>query len=746
MNHPLLSFGWARAAGKTLTARAQATADACRAARGFELSELREVKLGAHLCDVLIVDVCNDQVPSRSPHGIRPREPLALVFPRDPSAAPQVRALRADFPQVPHLNHVSSNEPKWLCLDFEPWSELSRRWTPQRHLERILWWLEETAKGRLHRDDQPLEPFYFASSIDIRVPRDIEQLAATYTFAVEPQSFVTRGPDAVSGRLVVLGQAPSQVPIVPLFLRVPPLIHGVIEIRPNTLGELDDQLRARGSGLIEVLRASVLKARDARARISTASSPSCLLLVHLELQRSPGVPPERTELKGFATARSLDDLGVGAGVLERHNGATGKLLIADVAKKTWRDLTIDPCNVHFDLEPANLRAFSGVSENGASDSYVLAGVGALGSHLAEIWAREGWGRWTFLDEDYVQPHNTCRHIALDSDIGRSKVAVVAKRVQSILKPGAIVASPHVASAVSQSPEVLDAVKQAKLVVDATTSLEVPRELARRGESPRLASVFVAPSGHDSVLLIEDQNRSLRLDAIEAQYYGAVIASQWGERHLGRSGPGLWVGAGCRDVTVIMSTETIELHAALLARRIRLASTQGNALAAVWRHDDVTGAIAREDVPLHEGVTDDQGGWCVVSHKGIEEKLRHLRSARLPVETGGVILGYQDHVSRRVYVVDVLPQPPDSVGEVTGFVRGVTGLQESIREASHRTADVVGYVGEWHSHPAGSRPTPSTHDRQLLDHLSAELAAEGDPALMIIIGHQGEVTYKLKAQV
>jgi hypothetical protein len=111
-------------------------------------------------------------VPTRNSVGIRYCEPLALVFCTSLERQPEVRALRDGFPVTAHQNYVMVGEPPSLCLYFEPWSRVRRSWTPQFHLNRILWWLAETANGTLHRPDQPLEQLYFDSPFELVLPWD----------------------------------------------------------------------------------------------------------------------------------------------------------------------------------------------------------------------------------------------------------------------------------------------------------------------------------------------------------------------------------------------------------------------------------------------------------------------------------------------------------------------------------------------------------------------------------------------
>jgi integrative and conjugative element protein (TIGR02256 family) len=134
----------------------------------------------------------------------------------------------------------------------------------------------------------------------------------------------------------------------------------------------------------------------------------------------------------------------------------------------------------------------------------------------------------------------------------------------------------------------------------------------------------------------------------------------------------------------------------------------------------------------------RGEWRVLLDEGTHSKVVGLRHARLPVETGGVILGYVDHKTHTIAVVDLLPAPADSVETQSGFIRGVEGLEEVLKRVSELSAKVVRYVGEWHSHPSFSSPTPSRDDRALLATLRAQLEQDGDPVLMLIVGAAGEI--------
>jgi hypothetical protein len=257
----------------------------------------------------------------------------------------------------------------------------------------------------------------------------------------------------------------------------------------------------------------------------------------------------------------------------------------------WREIKVHPVEVKTGITKNFARKASAVDGNTADFRGVLAGVGALGSGLAELWAKEYWGDWTFIDPDFIKAHNIVRHIAKDLHVGSFKADVVKEMVERNYHAGyyPVTSIPQSVSNLTNE-EVKKAITTADFLVDATTTLEVPRDISQKDDVPRSSSVFVTPSGQGSVLLIEAADRKERLDGLEAQYYRAIINSDWGASHLDGHRGDITVGAGCRDVSVIMSNETIQLHAALLARQVRLLRDQPAACIRVWATNFETGAV------------------------------------------------------------------------------------------------------------------------------------------------------------
>lgn len=725
---------------------------ACQQHPAIEVVELRRLERGGgqnlQIVDGIVVECCDGTVPSRNPVGIKNSERLLLLYGPGLLTPHEVWALRVNFPVTPHQNHVLSGEPASLCLYFEPWSAVERTWTAAKHLQRILWWLRETALDVLHRSDQPLERLYFVSPYQIVLPADFNERMANQAEVLrltcaraKPDGTMLRGLFCPRDSAAIDANTPG---LDSLVIQVLPTLVTRIERYPTTLGDLHDQLAACGSGLhtslVEVVKNSV---PSAGLQIHNPRVQHTLLLLRIPLIRMAGASPERTDVTGFIVHNTnVASLGIACGAA--FNGVDGKAYadnpviegaITDIkpVPDAWRALIIEPVDVRLAFTQVDARKASGISDAGAEFQGALAGVGALGSSMADLWCRTGWGHWTYIDDDIVHAHNLVRHCAKDLHLGWTKVDVVADMARltwpNAPKPLAIAAKVTDFT----NDRVKSALASASLLVDATTTLEVPRDLSDRDDSPRMASTFFTPSGRDSVLLFEDEARKVRLHNIEAQYYRAILNTRWGEGHLNGHHGSYWVGGGCRDLSGVLSQEIVQLHGSTLARQIRLLTANPEAQIRIWTLDDATGTLSCEIVKVMESKETQLGEWRVVWDEGLATKLKSLRAELLPSETGGVILGYVDQKRKAAHIVDVLCAPADSVASRSEFTRGTAGVRDALERAGALTANIVGYLGEWHSHPLNSSAVPSTTDAELLASLAKTLALDGVPALMVIVG-------------
>jgi hypothetical protein len=724
---------------------AKKTLDLCLKSGSFDVIELRKInsKDNEHK-DIIVVDCINDQVPSRNEIGIKVRERLALVF--QENKIPEVRALRKDFPLVSHLNHVPPNEPASLCLYFQNWSAVERTWTPQKHLQRVFWWLSETAKNSLHRDDQPLERLYFQSPFEIVLPPDYKEKYNDKYLSMICCPIMLSSKEFKVIRVKFVDSKSKETSELPnlkiLTLNSLPVVHGQISFSPNSLGHLHDQYIERGFDFYENLCGSIKKLSD--GGVIKKTDDRCLIIINTPIRRKPESDVEKIFTNAFHTTVDLSVLGQATGILE--DGMDGKLyaitIFGDTGRRSmkWRELEILPVEVKEDIDRSFAQKHSGIEFDGSNFNGVVIGVGALGSAISDIWAKEAWGNWVFVDHDIIKPHNTIRHIARNSHVGIYKAEIVKGMTNENFHPGYYTSSAIVDKATNwDNQELKSSLESSDLIVDISTTLDVPRELSLKETIGRSCSLFVTPSGMGSVLMLEDKDRKIRIDSLEAQYYRAVINNEWGKSHLTGHLGNLWVGASCRDLSAVISFETIQLHAATLARQLRIHQNKPDSLIRIWKLDDENGSLIAETVISEPAYYAEESGWRIVWDLQIEKKLQSMRYDSLPKETGGIILGYVDHKIRSIFIVDVLPAPYDSESDQTGFTRGVTGLNEILKAVAARTANIVGYIGEWHSHPAFASANPSSLDWKLIHTIGKVMETEGQPAVMIIAGTAGEIS-------
>ncbi|MGG2041291.1 ThiF family adenylyltransferase [Burkholderia gladioli] len=720
--------------------RAQALYDAVEHHRDFTVVQLlKSTDVAPGEREFLIVDVVCDGVPPKNTAGIRYRERLVLCVPDDRKRLVEVLALRRDFPILMHQNQGVVGAPASLCLYFEPVATVTRTWTPQNFLRRIQWWLEKSATGELHPADQPVEQLFFASRFELIVPWNFESLRSNPELRFILTRRTARSDDSLTyfleatQRNISNGAGTS----TPVELTLPPVVHGFVERHPTTLGELADTLVRRDVDLLTSL------SRELQSRVGSDGARAnpqdnyTIILLHIPIARTEAHEAVATTHQAFIAPIGELQLGVDTGALICHDNryfSAAGLINPDVPT-SWRRQLVFAMDVLRQNDALAARRQSGIRDAGPDG--VLIGAGSLGSALANLWGRAGWGKWTVIDKDHVKPHNLSRHVAHARQIGQPKAAVVADLHAAHADGATQIQALNADACDFDLAEIGDALRKNALVVDASTTLEYPRAASAVDDLGRQMSVFLTPSGNAAVLLAEDAGRKMRLRTLEAQYYRALIQGEWGRTHLDGSAGTFWSGASCRDISMVLPYSRILGQAGTLAEQIPIAFAQQAAVIRAWQRNADDGAVAVYDVPTFTERRLPLGDFDLFVDSGVEEQLKTARTRAFPNETGGALLGYYDFNINAVIVVLGLPSPPDSTSTPTSFERGVKGLSDAVAEASRRTAGIVGYIGEWHSHPPGHSASHSRDDLVQLVHLALGMADDGLPAVQLIVG-EGEL--------
>ena len=712
---------------------------ACINNSSCEVIELRkDVERGSQS---IIVDFADGSFNSENTVGIYRVERLALTYNKLGKSFWEVRALRIDFPITSYQNYVPEGEPRSLCLFLEPWESLERAWTPESFLNRIFWWLRTTVDGTIHDNNQPIEQIFFSSSTNIFLPENIFestidlQKRLSFTFI----NYNDGKAKTLIGEFSEEENKSNFSLCVPVSIFLDPIEIGPMEDVPYTLGELQEILEQRGSSVVDLLKVAIRNLVTENG-IEFQQDEKEFLLLLLGIPRVKNGEIVNLEIRGFEINSEIGYVGECLSVIikspdDKKWYRSYKLgCETNENDENWKSLSINPINVHIYPSAETIRRISGLDANEVGPVGIIAGVGALGGLLAKIWGRECWGEWTYVDHDIVQPHNLARHISSRKHLGCPKTIVIQNIVNDIHNHYKGKKNRYfVASIDSRDPKLNSAIEEAEILIDATTTLHIPRIISRENKYPRTLSVFITPSGMASVMLLEDKDRLVRCASLEAQYYRAILNSDWGAGHLVEHMGQFWIGAGCREITVAMSDELVHLHAAILSRQIRKSATQQAARICIWDYQDDTGEINSREISVFPSRTARIANWEIIWDDGFIEDASRYRFEALPNEIGGILFGIVDHKDMTITLVKAAIAPENSKSTPSNFRRAAYNSPEVLEDCHKRTAGIVGYVGEWHSHPPGHSVSPSEDDMLQLEFLTSTLKIDGLPGIMMIIG-------------
>lgn len=723
----------------------------CRRLDG--IGENAQAQLGGTETVVFDVEV---ELPQHKVNDIRRIERIAVAFwPKD-NTYPETLALREDFPQVPHLNLRVFEIPRSPCLYDEPYTEIKLRWTSTVFIERIREWLAKTATGTLHAEDQLLEPLLIGSPTRIILPSDF--ISANDVNAPEKLSImrVNSGGD----RFCLLAVRPGEeeqtagrksVPeFVPTVIIGNPQAHGIIRKQPVNLYELHQFLKSANVDLLSVLRERLSGWQSDKSFMKA----SLVLILVLPKTRSKGAPEENPDIWAFMCVRitpegegsnheidqnvrfaKIVEIGEQIGLWKIEGGSMAGMVPVD-EKKQGERVEVALLNPTSALSRANAARFNGLTRRDAR-RIAAVGMGSLGSQVFLNYMREAYGEWVLIDKDLLLPHNLARHGLYGSLAGHAKVEPLAFYANNTIdgEPIAKAIITDVLDPGDMSEQLGKSFAIADVIFDFSASVAVARYLSQDVNSPvRRVSLFLNPRGTELVMMVEDAGRKILLTSLEMQYYRLLTEKVELEDHLRREEGGrIRYAHSCRDVSATISQEYVALHAAIGSRALRRALDCEDATINIWQADDNGGVRSLRLSPAST-IIEKKGAWTIYTDTRLLEKAQEIRASKLPNETGGVLIGAFDMQRRITYVVDLLPAPPDSLEQPTGFIRGSHGLTEAVERIEKITGGQLTYIGEWHSHPSGHGVKPSNnYDRKLFEWLRGKMATDGLPPLMLIVG-------------
>lgn len=642
---------------------------------------------------------------------------------------------RADFPIVPHLNVLPDNQ-KTLCLFDVSFEDVKYMFNANMFLRRVVYWFEQTARGQLHEPDQPLEP-YFPGARDglvLRLDNDSPFIRLKKTDT----------PHGVLYQQVPLENTSDGQVYTILDVKIQKVFsENIINKMPKTLGELDDAFDKSIGEFLEDhiskiwgIKQTSLYQRLFQQKETELRNSAVILALRISLARTKGGAPEQNHIKAFQLADNFQALYQAFGYQRDRKGK----LVKNQQMDRHTDLPVTPYEVLLSFDRLTAFLYNERGFLGKDIYYVQIGLGALGSQVANNCIRAGYGKWTYIDSDVLYPHNLARHCLGQANIGQNKAQAMQAYANTLTgnhDPSVVKAIPSGVFDVNAREEITSAIMSSGMIVDCSASVAVERYLSHElAGHTRVVSFFMNPSGTALVMLLESANRSICLDSLEMQYYRMLIREPTLSNHL-KSDHRVLYSSTCRGTSLVYPQDNAAIFAGFCSKAIKKAQTFDGASISVWTLDNLSLRHFEESGEEFDEVCSD--GWRVKISPTLMEKLYSQRQAKLPNETGGVLVGSYDFAHYICYIVDSIDSPPDSEEYPCAYIRGCNGLFENVSKIEDVTVGNLTYVGEWHSHPTTSTQ-PSRDDVVLLKSITDYTRAHGNPGCMMIVGEQNYSLY------
>lgn len=343
------------------------------------------------------------------------------------------------------------------------------------------------------------------------------------------------------------------------------------------------------------------------------------------------------------------------------------------------------------------------------------GAGSLGSKMIMHDARSGNRNIAAVDNKPLLSHNLARHELFAADISRNKARAIIEQIKAFYTldlTDNLIAFDRSITSLNDTD-----IEQYKLIVDTTASVQVKNNLLLRTlpVGSRYCKAEIADDGALGLFYAEGAARNPRMDDLVNLILFLAVSEadlqKWRIADAGRTIKNLDIGLGCSSATSVMADNTLSLHASVFSKIIEKTVKPSNGDSAgllylsICREEGELPQIASKkfDVAPFEVLECQAGsGWQIRMRAGMTEIFLALCKKYKPVETGGVLVGMANYKTKVVHVFDLITEPQDSKGTCTGFTRGKKGLPQEIEKVKRATGNVIGYIGEWHTHPMDLR--------------------------------------------
>lgn len=691
--------------------------------------------ISAHLIENeregIVFDV-SVEVPQYRKFDIRSTERILVIFDKLDKSCPEVYALRRDFPETLHQNIRNFEFPRCLCVYEQPYHELKLKWTAASFLEQIRNWLKMTALGKSHGDNQTLEPYILGYSGNIILPQKTND---NQKLAVKLIGKLGNKYNFLATEITEEASENSNGEYFVFYISCKVQLHGIIKSVPINYNDLYKLLFNLDVDLSKIFKEKIIHFYKHNDQNKLFLKP--LVIIKIPIKRDLESDEVSNQIFCFYFNEIIGEMGVKLNILwSSDNGETYVQNISTNPTISNDDIPTAMLKPHIAFNSSLGSEMNNITKN-INIKLLIIGVGAIGSQIFLNLARMGFGKWHLIDNDLLLPHNLARH-ALYNSVGYNKSEIMSIQANTMLGDKSF--SNSIVDDFNSPIDIQEidkVISETDLIVDCSASIAVAREIAaKNADRGRCVSIFLNTTGTDLVILAEDINKTIGLDALEMQYYRELTKNLELDMHLTDNNGSVRYATSCRDVSSRIPQDYVALHSAIGTNFIKRILDRNEAKIGVWQINEETLSIKHFDVAFNSVTQKSFGGWNILIDSYIENKLFEARTNKLPNETGGVLIGAYDMERKKIYIVDTVLSPKDSIESPYSYYRGIEGLEERLDEIAEKTISNLMYIGEWHSHPPKASLAMSKDDKIHYNWVREHFEKMDLPPLTIIVG-EGE---------
>jgi len=665
-------------------------------------------------------------LPSKGTHeniDIRANEPILLSFNLNgyPTTSPRIKSDRKDFPtdKLSHLYVVKTGIPPTLCLVRENLDE----WFANRRLSDLILvgkqWFSKAANGLLSEDGNEFEPIRLEgyrgysiyrykklADIIINNHRYIDERPFTYIIfnTKDKNSYnptfkwfnITLSSKNFKDYYKIIAEIniksiKSKSTTINYFLyglliwsNNPEPILSYSTTLPKTYGELESFAKGINVSIRDIVQTYI----NNGLFINNLTSFIPIIIAIKRPKKLIGFETN-IELLHFVIKLN-DDL-----IIENNINPE-----AEVFFQSHRE----PISSH-------LAQKLSLNENQAKTIFI--GAGALGSKLLLHFARGGNFNLKAIDNDRFSPHNIVRHDLFMDSSGENKAKAVIEKVKSFLDENETLEF-YEGNIFNYDRKLLTGYDW---LIDTSASLNVQNWLVNNNlyEISNIARAEIAFKGILGFLYIEGIDHNPRIDdLINYVYYLGTkdkIISEWlieeNKKLEGNDYDIVDIGIGCNSPTVVMPNDSMSFHASIFSKILNnenSRSTIGSKglLHISYLSQDGFEINSRSYLigPLLIFKCQNRSGWEIRIVSKILDKMKFESTKYKRKETGGIFIGICNYKTKTIHVFDTIVAPKDSKRSSVYFYRGIENLPEQVKYIKEITGNMIGYIGEWHTHPMG----------------------------------------------